>query len=80
MYRFVYNMRFGGVECCQVQLIWTDSLCCVRVLLKGQCPCRTEERHPLLCARPPARLLSVQAGSCLPQPSSPESWSPPGAG
>lgn len=35
MYRFVYN-TLGGVECCQVQLIWTDGLCCVRVLLQGQ--------------------------------------------
>lgn len=51
MYRFVYN-TLGGVECCQVQLIWTDLLC------PGPAPrsepCRTEGRLPLLAAHPPA--------------------------
>lgn len=70
MYRFVYN-TLGGVECRQVQLIWTDGLCRVLVLLQGQC-CAGLRRGSPSSLPAPCRLLSFQAGPGLPQPSGPE--------
>lgn len=70
MYRFVYN-TLGGVECRQVQLIWTDGLCRVLVLLQGQCRAGLRRGSPSSLPAP-CRLLSFQAGPGLPQPSGPE--------